>query len=261
MLEIGSRQVESAFARIQDVGSTSVFEPLASYQMSWDAFGVTCLSSGVRSMTPQKVSNRGADNIVFLGRDAVMPRMLRIKGERNVFFFGPFGDVSRSLVDVTGDDMVIYIGAFSQLSGFSTINARSPGSIVIGDRCYIGDRTLISNSDGHAIYDIESKTRINPNRDISIGERSFVGSDCKINKGAALEPGTIVLSGSVVSGRTRSNCVYQGVPATVQQEGVTWMQDAGSSSLDEAQSVEARREAELLEALSGDASSGRRAVG
>lgn len=80
----------------------------------------------------------------------------------------------------------------------------------------------ISVSDIHSIVDLATGARINPARDIQVGERVWVGQRVLILKGSQIGDGSIIGAGSVVTGTIPKNVIAAGAPARVIRQGVTW---------------------------------------
>lgn len=89
------------------------------------------------------------------------------------------------------------------------------GRITFGRGCYIGPNVGIITAN----HDPAAPDRHLPPRDVTIGERSWVGMNCVILPGVTLGPATVVGAGSVV---TKSfpggHCMIAGVPAKVIRE-------------------------------------------
>jgi acetyltransferase-like isoleucine patch superfamily enzyme len=117
---------------------------------------------------------------------------------------------------------VMEIGTTVGFNGIVRLSMHEPGRIVIGDGCLFADQVEISISDMHSIIDAETKARINPAKDIVMGNRVWVGNRSMIMKGVTLADGAIVGAMSVVTRNVPSNCVVAGNPAKVVRENATW---------------------------------------
>ena len=74
----------------------------------------------------------------------------------------------------------------------------------------------------HSIVDVASGARVNPPRDVIIGEHVWIGQRSMILKGSHIEAGSIVGAGSIVTGHVPPNSLAVGNPARVIRSGVTW---------------------------------------
>jgi len=58
-----------------------------------------------------------------------------------------------------------------------------------------------------------------------IGNHVWLGADVKVLKGAIINDGAIIGTGSLVSGTVDANCIYAGIPAKKVKEHVSWRRD------------------------------------
>ena len=81
---------------------------------------------------------------------------------------------------------------------------------------------VLRTSDQHQIFN-EKGERINPGKDILIGEHVWIGYGATILKGSSLENNSIVGTESVVTGlHLPQNSVAAGNPARIIKHGVNW---------------------------------------
>jgi acetyltransferase-like isoleucine patch superfamily enzyme len=97
--------------------------------------------------------------------------------------------------------------------------------IEIGKDCMFSNKIDIRVGDSHAIFDIETGKRINEGRDVLIGNHVWIGSDSKILKGAKLNDGCIIGSGSIVTGNVEKDSIYTGIPAKKVKENIRWTRE------------------------------------
>lgn len=94
-------------------------------------------------------------------------------------------------------------------------------TITIGDDCLFAN-PFIYSSDYHAIYDVNSKRRVNHARDIIIHDRVWLAHNVMVLKGSEIGPDTVVGAGAVVSGKSPGAVILAGNPAKVIRRGVRW---------------------------------------
>ncbi|MCD5351083.1 acyltransferase [Kineosporia mesophila] len=104
--------------------------------------------------------------------------------------------------------------------------------IVIGEDCMFSFSVEIRATDTHAIYDIDSGDRINPDKPISIGDHVWLGKQVMILKGANVGAGSIIGARAVVSGTVPPLSVAAGVPARIVRQNVVWTRRIGKGRLD-----------------------------
>lgn len=129
----------------------------------------------------------------------------------------------------------IYIGEnlYTAAPAYLISNERS--NIVIGEWALFGRDIWMRTSDMHMIYDIQSKRRINPNKDIYLGKHVWLGQDVTCLKGTIVGSGSCVGLGSLISNENtkKTNAIYVGRPAKLVREGITWRHKGTNSVLEE----------------------------
>lgn len=131
----------------------------------------------------------------------------------------------RRAIDVSlrvSSDATLEIGADTSFRGNVAIHASEGCRLSIGEDCMFSSNILVRTTDSHAIYDLDSGTRINPDDDIVIGNHVWVGEGVKILKAVRIGDGSVIGAGSVVSGEIPANCVAAGIPARVLRENIRW---------------------------------------
>ena len=148
---------------------------------------------------------RGKNNSVIFGDHCCMTGLhILIEGENNTIKFGNSVIVNASRIQPT------------------VINAIGGTNIIIGKESLFSNNIEIHSSDYHGIYNKQGE-RINPDKDIVIGENVWIGLGCKILKGTTIANGSIVGAGSVVSGNfCEKNIILAGNPAKTIKKQVFW---------------------------------------
>jgi acetyltransferase-like isoleucine patch superfamily enzyme len=81
----------------------------------------------------------------------------------------------------------------------------------------------LRTGDSHSLVDLSGR-RVNPSKDVEIGEHVWVGTKVTLLKGSAIAGHSVVAACSVVTKRFESqNCVVGGNPARVIRENVDWL--------------------------------------
>ena len=105
--------------------------------------------------------------------------------------------------------------------------------VVIGSDCMLSFGIEIRTTDTHAIYDVDSGDRINPDKAITIGDHVWLGKQAIVLKGASIGSGSVVGARAVVSGEIAPLSVCVGVPARVVRSNATWTRRIGKGLLAE----------------------------
>ncbi len=120
---------------------------------------------------------------------------------------------------------VVRIGHTTRFNGQVRLLLHEPGTIAIGSGCLFGGGVDVTVSDMHSIVAIDTGLRVNPARDVQIGDDVWVGQNATILKGVSIGNGSIVGASAVVTGDVPATCAVAGNPARVVREGVTWRED------------------------------------
>lgn len=95
--------------------------------------------------------------------------------------------------------------------------------ISIGNDCLIGSNCAIRSSDGHTIFDINTREVLNKPGNIVIHDHVWFGRGVEVLKSTEIQSNTVVGMGSVVTKKfSEGNCVLAGRPAKVVKSGVNW---------------------------------------
>ena len=120
------------------------------------------------------------------------------------------------------DNGHVRIGAECWFAFHTRLYLHEPASIIIGDRCLIASKTLITVSDMHEILDMDSGDRINPAQTVTIEEGVWLGEEVAVMKGALIGAGSAVGFRSVVTATIPPNSLAVGIPARVIRDRITW---------------------------------------
>lgn len=170
----------------------------------------------------QLVINGNNNSVVIEEGSRLSNVKIYINGDNHKLHFGKNCYMKRGVIWFEDNDCLIEIGDETTImeAGISVVEPN--GKIVIGQDCMLSFGIDIRNSDSHSIIDIETQKRINPAKDVHIGNHVWIGHQVQILKGTSLENNSIVGSRSVVTKAFQKNCAIAGTPAKVVKTGVTW---------------------------------------
>lgn len=196
---------------------------------------------------PLTVTDQGRDNRVSIASEAARQfnGAVVLEGSNNVLEVGEgcrweslsikLGSGCQVLIGRDGSlgqlrvfarhDARTTIGKRCVINGFVRLLSHEAASLTLGDGCLLAGFVDISVSDMHSIVDVSTGARLNPAREVLVGERVWIGQRTQILKGARIGAGSIIGAGSVVTGEIPPNVIAAGVPARVIREGVTWRSD------------------------------------
>jgi len=86
----------------------------------------------------------------------------------------------------------------------------------------IAAQVQLRSEDSHAIYDVNSGSRINPSRNIIVGEHVWLAEASSILSGSNIGSGSVTGTRSVVKGKFPNNCVVAGVPSRIVKKNTAW---------------------------------------
>lgn len=153
----------------------------------------------------QKSDNSVINNEIKLGKIAVTSKRL------GIYLFGNHGKV--------------FIGnsSFGDVNILITTN----GSIEIGNDCMFSHSITLAHGDQHCIFDLNTKERININKNIKIGNHVWIGRNVILLAGCNIPDNCIVGSHAVTSHSfSEPNCIIAGNPGKVIRKNIIWSEDS-----------------------------------
>lgn len=121
-----------------------------------------------------------------------------------------------------GENSTVVIGDNVSTTGVCTVSAVEGTTVRIGHDVMIASENQVRADDGHAIFDVYSGDRVNPSRDILIGDHVWLAFGACVLAGSAIGSGSVIGFRSVVTGKVPNNVVAVGVPARVTRKHIAW---------------------------------------
>ena len=172
-----------------------------------------------------KLVIRGENNIVKLGSDcrfngaiiSVTNNFSNIKiGDKCVF--------NNIVLDInSGEKQSLEIGKGTTFFGGRVV-LRDNSKIKIGENCLFADALKMWATDGHTVFDLETKEVVNNTPELlMIGNHCWIGGGVTILKNGSLPDETVVSAESVVTKTfIETNTVIGGNPAKILKRGIGW---------------------------------------
>ena len=111
----------------------------------------------------------------------------------------------------------------TMISGKTELAVMEGTKIKIGRNSLFSANITLRSGDSHSVIDAIAGNRINPSKDIIIGEHVWVGNSVIITKGSEVGDNSIIATGAIVAGKKyQPNSVIAGNPAKVVKCGVNW---------------------------------------
>lgn len=166
----------------------------------------------------------GHGNTISIGNNALLNKVdISISGHNNQLIihdnvsFLEGGRIriedSNNIVEIL--DRTTLINCFFSVADKNT-------KINVGQDCLFSAGVIIRTSDSHSILNLSGE-RINPGRDVIIGNHVWIGYGTTVLKGSTIGDDSIVGTESVVSGQQlEKNVVAVGNPCRIVKQGVNW---------------------------------------
>lgn len=166
----------------------------------------------------------GSGNVVSIGNNSLLNKVdLSISGNNNQLIIHDnvrFPEGGR--IRIEDSDNIIEIGEKTTLINCFLSVADTKTRLTIGQNCLFSAGVIIRTSDSHSIVDM-SGARINPGRDVVIGNHVWIGYGTSVLKGSTIGDDSIIGTESVVSGQQlEQNVVAVGNPCRIVKRGVNW---------------------------------------
>lgn len=147
-----------------------------------------------------------------------------MRGSGNRIVIGPGCAISGTIL-VKGKNQKLTIGRATSIKrGYILLQEQC--DISIGEQCMFSREVEIRTTDAHSLFDSKSGKRLNMPAGVHIGDRVWIGTRSLISKGTKISDDCVVGAMSFVSGTFyESGVVIAGVPARVIRQGVTWTRE------------------------------------
>ena len=183
------------------------------------------LLSAYSNMGGVKIHNSGKNNKIIQGEHCILlGAKVIFAGNNNTLIIGNNCRLPKSTLYLIDDNNTIIIGDNNEWGENVNIIPEEGTTIKIGSDCQFAVNVVVRSSDGHSIISDETQQRINKARDISIGDRCWLGENVKILKGADIASDCIIGASTVVTkGNYETHSIYAGNPVRQVKKNVHWI--------------------------------------
>lgn len=173
------------------------------------------------------ISIVGNNNTIVLGEaSAFIACNIQIRGDDHLLDIGARGIFNQCAFKFEDHHARINIGNDTTIHKDGEISAVEPfSSVEIGDGCMFASNIDIRNTDSHSILDRNTGVRINPGKNIVIGNRVWAGAYVTILKGVCIGNNSIIGIRSLVNKNIPEHCLAAGIPAKVIRTDVDWCKE------------------------------------
>lgn len=124
----------------------------------------------------------GKNNIINIGKAVVLKHTkIKIQGENNKIIIGENVRIYENCEFlIEGDNCEINIGQKTTIGSANIFCGEGNSSISIGENCMLSREVSMNTSDFHSIIDVSTNSRINPPKNIIIGDHVWIGFNTTI---------------------------------------------------------------------------------
>lgn len=176
-----------------------------------------------------RLSFYGKGNEVVLG--GAIPSFLKnchikIFGNSNRIVIGSGVNAKDLTIYCADNNCTVLVKEGTQISGNTELATMEGTKIEVGHNCLFSANITLRAGDSHSVIDASTGERINPSKDIVIGDHVWIGNTVIVTKGTIIGSDSLVATGSVVTGKMfPNNVAIGGNPAIVIKENVNWSED------------------------------------
>lgn len=166
----------------------------------------------------------GENNRIELGRGTRMLGYVEVRGSGNRIIIGPDCAIGAKIL-IKGRDQTLRIGAGTSIKrGYLLLQEQC--DISIGEECMFSRDVEIRTTDAHSLLDAVTGERLNKPGGVTIGNRVWIGTRSLVSKGTSIADDCVVGAMSFVSGSfAQSGVVIAGAPAKVVRKGIIWKRE------------------------------------
>jgi len=174
-----------------------------------------------------KIRIKGNNNLISFGKESIVYDIpITLRGNNCVIEIQDGVKIlnRHRMCDILceGNNVHIVIGKNTTIQS-THINAQEDDSqLLIGENCMFSEDIIIRTSDSHSILDSISNKRINPAKNVIIGNHVWISARACILKGVTINDNSIVGVGSIVTQDVPANSIVAGIPARVIKNHINW---------------------------------------
>lgn len=153
---------------------------------------------------------------------------ITFKGSNNKVIVGKNSFLNGLNIVIEGDHNQVIIGDNAFVLDDTRIYVVDGSSFRMGNGCMLSDKIEIRTTDSHAIFDLTNKKRINPEENVIIHDRVWIGTGVTILKETEIAEGCVVGAASVITRKhLKTHAVIAGNPGREVRENITWTMERG----------------------------------
>lgn len=169
---------------------------------------------------------QGRDNVIRIGGECpstISNCHINVYGSNNQVLIEDGVGLKDLTIYMGGNGNTIHIKRKTQIAGKTELAVMEGTIIEVGEDSLFSANVTFRAGDSHSVVDAESGTRLNPSKDIIVGDHVWIGNTVIVTKGTVIGRHCVVATGAVLTGKTYPDyCAIGGNPAKVVKEGISW---------------------------------------
>lgn len=146
---------------------------------------------------------------------------ITVSGDNNIVKISPKSRLYNVDLRIDGTDNEFYFGVNAGVRE-ADILIKEGRKVIVGDDSMLSYGINIRTTDSHSIIDGDTGERINPARDVIVGEHCWISQNVTLLKGAKIGDHSIVGFGSICSREYPGHCIIAGIPGKIIKENIDW---------------------------------------
>ena len=185
------------------------------------------ISNKTSIFTKSRIKIVGSGNVLIFGEKSYLDNCkIFIKGNNNKLIVGDNALFYNTEFHIEDNGNVINIGDRTTIYGYTHLACIEGCKIFIGEDCMFSTDVIFRTGDSHSIIDKVSNIRINPSKDIYIGNHVWFGNKTTVTKGTYIRDNSIIATGAIVTKAFEEEAIILGGnPARILKTNITWMRE------------------------------------
>ena len=173
-----------------------------------------------------KLLDSGKGNRIVIGRNSSLTNCaFSFFGNQNMIVIGENCNLNNVTFWIEDHNNTITIQSNTSIYGQTELACMEGTRINIGEDCMFSSRITFRTGDSHSVTD-SNGNRINPSKDISIGNHVWIGQDVFLGKGSKVPDCCIVGAHAVVTRKFQQpNVAIAGNPAKIVKNNINWKRE------------------------------------
>lgn len=165
----------------------------------------------------------GDSNCVTMRGSRLRQSSLVVRGNSNSISTEAGCTLAQVTITCEDDNNVVEVRERTEFAGVASLAAIEGTRIEIGRNCLFSSDIHVRTGDSHSVTDMQGR-RVNPSRDVVIGNHVWIGARTIVLKGAGLPDSCVVGAGSVVTKCFETpHCAIAGNPAGIVRRNIDWL--------------------------------------